>query len=95
MAQHRRRCRVATKIYVFDQQIRCDDSVASSQLSDYGGVIANTSHEAGCKSLSLLLVGAKMFDEIEFAAGVHQRLRRRDSSPASIVSIEVEKEKRK
>ena len=46
-------------------------------------------------AISLLLVGAKMFDEIEFAAGVHQRLCRRDSSPASIVSIEVEKEKRK
>src|SRR6185369_5048802 len=105
VAQQVRRYGRATKVDVFNQQIGSDDGISTGRAAHDSSVVANTCDKriSRCPGTS-----PQGIDKIEFAFGgtvvvgtlflfvSHpQRLRRSEFSPASIVSIEVENEKRK
>src|SRR5690349_138139 len=105
MAQQVRRRGRASKVDVFNQQVGGDDSLLAGCAAQDCRVITNACYKRLTRSPGTL---PKSFDEIEFAfcgtvvvgtlflfVSHPQRLRRSESSPASMVSIDLEKEKRK
>ena len=65
MTKHPRRGRFSVEIDAFDQEVCCDDQIATCFLSDDGCIIADSDNQAR-RMLSQLCLFAKVSNEIEF-----------------------------